>query len=670
MVLSNVSPGLCYLFFAHERVIFLKNYDLGKEKISKLLLNFSIPCIISMLVGALYNIVDQIFIGWGVGYLGNTATNIVYPFTVIALSLALLFGDGASALFSLSLGSKDDKKVSKSIGNAVITLVLVSLVLTLFGFIFKSNILKLFGVTEASFDFANDYLTVILIGIPFYVIGQGLNGIIRADGSPRYAMIATLSGAILNIILDPIAIFALGMGIKGAAIATIVGQIVTFILTVLYFRKSKKFKLSKDSLKLDKEVIKREALLGVSSFITQISIVLVIAVCNNLVVKYGSLSKYGADIPLSAIGIVMKVFGIVIALVIGTSIGGQPIIGFNYGAGNKKRVKETFNLIIRTNLFVGVIAFIVFQVFPQAVINIFGNESKLYNEYALYCFRIYLSGITLTCITKTCSIYLQAIGKSFKSMFISVMRDVVLFIPALVVLAKMFGIVGMLWAALVADVIACIIAIFMTFERKNKVSISEIKNISEVDAVFIKPMVITISREYGSGGRYVGKFLAEKLGIPCYDKEIIVDTAKESGLDIEYIKENEQIKNDFNIYYNNDDNIYLCESKVIKNLAMKPCIIIGRCADYILKDRNDVYNVFLYSSMDKKIDRVTKYYGIDAEKAKNEINKVNKRRAIHYEYYTNQKWNDVSNYDLAVNVDTLGVENTALMIKKIVENGK
>lgn len=670
MVLSNVSPGLCYLFFAHERVIFLKNYDLGKEKISKLLLNFSIPCIISMLVGALYNIVDQIFIGWGVGYLGNTATNIVYPFTVIALSLALLFGDGASALFSLSLGSKDDKKVSKSISNAVIMLVLVSLVLTLFGFIFKSNILKLFGVTEASFDFANDYLTVILIGIPFYVIGQGLNGIIRADGSPRYAMIATLSGAILNIILDPIAIFALGMGIKGAAIATIVGQIVTFILTVLYFRKSKKFKLSKDSLKPDKEVIKREALLGVSSFITQISIVLVIAVCNNLVVKYGSLSKYGADIPLSAIGIVMKVFGIVIALVIGTSIGGQPIIGFNYGAGNKKRVKETFNLIIRTNLSVGVIAFIIFQVFPQAIINIFGSESELYNEYALYCFRIYLSGITLTCITKTCSIYLQAIGKSFKSMFISVMRDVVLFIPALVVLAKMFGIVGMLWAALVADVIAFIIAIFMTFERKNKVSISEVKNISEVDVAFIKPMVITISREYGSGGRYVGKLLAEKLGIPCNDKEIIVDTAKESGLDIEYIKENEQIKNDFNIYYNNDDNIYLCESKVIKNLAMKPCIIIGRCADYILKDRNDVYNVFLYSSMDKKIDRVTKYYGIDAEKAKNEINRVNKRRAKHYEYYTNQKWNDVGNYDLAVNVDTLGVENTALMIKNIIENGK
>ena len=486
----------------------MKNFDLGKDKINKLLLNFSIPCIISMLVGALYNIVDQIFIGWGVGYLGNTATNIVYPFTVIALSLALLFGDGASALFSLSLGSNDDKKVSKSIGNSVVILVLISLILTLCGFIFKNNILKLFGVTDASFALANDYLSVILIGIPFYVIGQGLNGIIRADGSPKYAMIATLSGAILNIILDPIAIFRLGLGVKGAAIATIVGQIVTFILTIMYFRKPKKFEISKESLKLDMAIVKREALLGISSFITQISIVLVIAVCNNLIVKYGSQSKYGADIPLSAIGIVMKVFGIVIALVIGTSIGGQPIIGFNYGAGNEKRVKETFKLIIRTNLIVGIVAFAIFQIFPQTIINIFGNESELYNEYALYCFRIYLSGITLTCITKTCSIYLQAIGKSFKSMFISVMRDVILFIPSLIVLAKIFGVVDMLWASLVADVIAFIIAMLMIFEKQDREEVIEKKNMSKDYIEFVKPMVITISREYGSGGRYVGKILA------------------------------------------------------------------------------------------------------------------------------------------------------------------
>ena len=648
----------------------MKNLDLGKDKISKLLLNFSVPCIISMLVGALYNIVDQIFIGWGVGYLGNTATNVVYPFTVIALALALLFGDGASALFSLSLGSGDNKKVSKSVGNSVVILVLLSIVLTVFGFVFKENILNIFGVTKASYEFANDYLTVILMGVPFYVIGQGLNGIIRADGSPKYAMVATLSGAILNIILDPIAIFVLNLSVKGAAIATIIGQIVTFILTAIYFVKPKKFKITKESLTLDKAIVKREALLGISSFITQISIVLVIAVCNNLVVKYGALSKYGADIPLSAIGIVMKVFGIVIALVIGTSIGGQPIIGFNYGAGNNKRVKETFELILKINLVIGIISFIIFQVFPQFIINIFGSESDLYNEYALYCFRIYLSGITLTCVTKTCSIYLQSIGKSFKSMFISIARDVVLFIPTIIILARIYGVVGMLWASLIVDVITCIIALLM-IKDKNDVAleVKESGNISE-NSHFVKPMVITISREYGSGGRYVGKLLAESLGIPCFDKEIIVESAKESGLNIDYVKNNDEVKKDFNIYYNNDDNIYLSEAEVIKKLSKKPCVIIGRCADFILKDRADVYSIFLYSSMDDKINRVTKYYGVDSKTAKDKINKVNKNRAKHYEYYTGQKWDDMKVYDLAINVDVLGAKKTADAIKNIIQSGK
>lgn len=648
----------------------MKNFDLGKDKISKLLLNFSIPCIISMLVGALYNIVDQIFIGWGVGYLGNTATNVVYPFTVIALSLALLFGDGASALFSLSLGSGDKEKVSKSIGNAIVTLIVVSLLLTGIGFIFKEEILHLFGVTEASFSYANQYLSVILIGLPFYIIGQGLNGIIRADGSPKYAMIATLSGAILNIILDPIAIFSLGWGVKGAAIATMVGQIVTFSLTGIYFIKTKKFKLNKESLKLDFKLVKNEMLLGISSFITQISIVLVIAVCNNLVVKYGAMSKYGADIPLSAIGIVMKVFGIVIALVIGTSIGGQPIIGFNYGAGNESRVKETFKLILKINLGVGVISFIIFQFFPQYIINVFGSESDLYNEYALLCFRIYLSGITLTCITKSCSIYLQAIGKSFKSMFISVMRDVVLFIPVLIILAKFYGITGMLWAALIADVIAFIISIFMVREKKNEILINGIvnENLLEDKKIIPENIVITISREYGSGGRYVGKLLAEYLKVPCYDKEIIIETAKKSGLSDEYVKQFEQTKKDFSIYYNNDDNIFLNESKVIKNMANNSCVIIGRCADYILKDRKNIYKVFLYSDMENKVKRVVNYYGINKADAKKEINLVNKNRTKHYEYYTGQKWNDMNNYDLAINVDKLGVVKTSEIIKEILNN--
>lgn len=239
-------------------------------------------------------------------------------------------------------------------------MLIVSIIVALLGFTFQEQILKIFGVTQGSYTYAKDYFQIILMGIPFYILTSGLNGIIRADGSPKYAMFATLIGAILNIILDPIAIFVFDLGVKGAAIATIVGQIISCIFTLIYFVKPKKLKLSKVTLRLDRNICKKISTLGISSFITQISIVIVIAVANNMIVKYGTLSKFGADIPLSVVGIVMKVFAIVIALVIGTSIGGQPIIGYNYGAGNIERVKKTFKLILTTNTIIGIIAFIIF----------------------------------------------------------------------------------------------------------------------------------------------------------------------------------------------------------------------------------------------------------------------------------------------------------------------
>ena len=649
----------------------MKSLDLGKEKISKLLLNFSVPCIISMLVGALYNIVDQIFIGNGVGYLGNAATNVVYPFTVIALALALLIGDGAGALFSLYLGKKDKKSANKGVGNALVLMVVVSIIVTVLGFLFQEQLLKIFGVTEGTYIYAKDYFKIILMGIPFYILTSGLNGLIRADGSPKFAMFATLIGAILNIILDPIAIFVFDMGVKGAALATIVGQIISCIVTLLYFRKPKKVQITKETLKLDKNICKKLCLLGISSFITQVSIVIVIAVANNMIVKYGSLSKYGADIPLSAVGIVMKVFAIVIALVIGTSIGGQPIIGYNYGAGKMDRVKKTFRLILITNLIIGVVAFIIFQFFPQFIINIFGNESDLYNEYALLCFRIYLSGIIFTCITKCCSIYLQSIGKSVKSMIISLARDIVIFIPTLMILASVYGVVGMLWAALVADIISVIMAILLlkldNRKSNKKQTMKEVELPIERNLIS-ENFVITIAREYGSGGRYVGKLLAEELNIPFYDKEIIRMTEEQSGLTEKFILDNEQRKNDYNIYYNIDDEIFNTEAKVIKKISKNPCVIIGRCADYILENQENVYKVFLYSDLESKINRCVKYYGLKKDEALKNIKKIDRDRAKHYEYYTNKKWRDFENYDIALNVDKLGILGTVHTLKNIIKN--
>lgn len=429
--------------------------------------------------------------------------------------------------------------------------------------------------------------------------------------------------------------------------------------------------MTKDTLKLDKQICKKVCLLGISSFITQISIVIVIAVANNMIVKYGGLSKYGSDIPLSVVGIVMKVFAIVISLVIGTSIGGQPIIGFNYGAGKIDRVKQTFKLILLTNIIIGVIGFILFQFFPQNIINIFGSENALYNEYALLCFRIYLAGIIFTCITKCCSIYLQSVGQPVKSMTLSLARDIIIFIPTLIILAYYYGVVGMLWAALIADVISFILAIIILNIGKTtkiKETKPKVQNI-QTDIKFLpNDCVITIAREYGSGGRFVGELLAKELNVKFYDKELIRMASKESGLSEKYIKENDQVKNGFNNYYNNDDNIFIAESDVIKKISEKPCVIIGRCADYVLKDKENVLKIFLYSSYDDEINRCMKYYGLNKKAAINNIKKINKQRSIHYEYYTNQKWNDFKNYDLVINVDKLGVGGTVKMIKDIVLN--
>ena len=459
----------------------MKKLDLEKDEIKKLIPKFAIPCVISMIVAALYNIVDQIFIGWSsAGAFGNAATNIVYPFTVIALAFALLIGDGAAALFNLSLGAKEKDKASISIGNGIILLVFISIILTSIGLIFNKPILNIFGGNPNEiecYNYAKDYLRIICYGLPFYIIGQGLNATIRSDGSPKYAMFATIIGAISNIILDPIFIFVFHMSVKGAAIATIIGQILTFIVSIIYFRKPKNFKLNKETLKLNKEIDKKIISLGSSSLITQLAIVIIIAVANNLVTKYGYATiastgnPYGVITPLAVIGICMKIFGIVVSIVIGVSLGGMPIIGYNMGAKNLNRVKETIKYILITNLIIGLLSFILFQVFPTFIINIFGKGNSLeYLEYANYCLRIFLGGIILTCLIKSISILLQSMGSSFKSTLLALSRDVIFFVPSIIIIASIsHSVVTMLWSAIIADVLSFILGlILLKSEFKSK----------------------------------------------------------------------------------------------------------------------------------------------------------------------------------------------------------
>ena len=655
----------------------MKENILGTEKISKLMLKFSIPCIISLLVNSLYNIVDQIFIGWGVGYLGNGATNVVFPITMISLAFSLMLGDGAGAFLSIKLGEKKKEEASTGVGNAITLSVIVSTLLCIVSLIFMPKLLSLFGATEELLPYAKSYGYIIAIGVPFMMIGTTLNSIIRSDGQPAYAMKTMVIGAILNTILDPIFIFVFKWGVTGAALATIISQILTFILNVLYLKKIKSIKINKKSFKLTKEASKKVSTLGISSFITQMSFVLVITVENNMLKKYGIDSKFGPNIPITVLGIVMKISQILNSIIVGLAVGAQPILGYNYGAEKYDRVKQTLKTTLKVSLIISTIAFILFQTIPDKLIGLFGGGDELYIEFACLSFRIYLMLVIFNGVQVPSGIFFQAIGKSVKSAILSLSRQILFLIPAMIILGKLFKIKGVLYAGPLADSLAFILSIILIIHElkvmKKPKTILENRQ-EEINLTNNKKhIVITISREYGSGGRYIGKLVSQKLGLKLYDKEIITKLSETTGLSTEYIKAHEQktniLDNLNNGYYynlNNNDELFIKESNLIKELAQESCVIIGRCADYILKDQKSVTKIFIYSDMKNKIKRATKYYKLNKKTAEKEINKINKLRSNHYKHYTGETWNNPENYDLCINSDTLGVEDTAELICKLI----
>lgn len=653
---------------------------LGYEKISKLMLKFSIPTIISLVVNSLYNIVDQIFIGRGVGYLGNGATNVVFPITVLAMGFAFMIGDGGAAYLSLKLGQQKKDEAAKGVANSIIIGLIVSIIMFLGGLIFLPQLLDLFGCTDGLREYAIGYGRIIVIGLPFFILGSVLNGMIRADGSPKYAMISMVTGAILNIILDPIFIFSFNMGVEGAALATIISQFVTFFLNIIYIKKFKSIKITRSTFKFELKTVLKVLSLGVSSFITQLSFVLLISVQNNLLGKYGELSKFGADIPITVLGIVMKINQILTSIILGVAVGSQPIVGYNYGAGKTDRVKKTIKTVLSCTLTVSTIAFILFQTIPDKLIAIFGKGDSNYIEFACLTFRIYLLCCICSGIQIPSGIFFQAIGKSMKSAILSLSRQILLLIPGMIIFSSIWGLMGILYAGPVADTVAFVLSsTLLFFEMKNmgKEKVSESRALiddTSTDNKLKKNIVITVSREYGSGGRYVGRLVADILGIKFYDKDIITKLAEETGLTEEYIENNEESKELLDALNNgysgmpNADELFIKESELIKKLAEEDsCVIIGRCADFVLKDKENVLKIFIYSDMEGKIARAKEYYGLDTEKAKKEIKRINKLRANHYKYYTDRVWDEHLNYDLSINSDCLGVERTAEIICSLVK---
>ena len=445
------------------------NAFLGTAPIGKLMRGYALPCIISLLVGALYNIVDQIFIANAsyLGSYGNAANTVVFPLTVVALAIAVMVGDGCCAFVSISLGRQEGNKASRSVGNAVLLCVAASLILTAVYLIFADQIIAMFGgtVNEETFFHSQEYFFYITIGIPLYMFGQAMNPVIRADGSPRFAMVSTLAGAIANIILDPIFIFCFRWGMMGAAVATVIGQAITAVLAVWYLCHMKIVKLSKADFRLDGATCFRTLGLGMTSFLSQISLVAAMAAINNMLRKYGALDEIFsqaqyAQIPMAVVGIVMKFFQIVISIVVGMAAGCIPIVGFNMGAGLKPRVKALFTKLLTWEALVGFAALLLVEFFPRQLIGIFGaaNESAYYTDFAIRAFRVYLCMLPLACVNKACFIFLQAMGKAASSTALSMIREVVFGVGFAMLLPKFFALSGVLYSMPVSDVLTFTVA--------------------------------------------------------------------------------------------------------------------------------------------------------------------------------------------------------------------
>ena len=440
------------------------------------MLKFSIPCVMGLLISALYNIVDQIFIGNSeLGYLGNAATGVSFPVICIANAFAWCIGDGAASYLSICSGRQDSDRAHKCVGTGITVTTIISVILAVVCLGFAEPLMRLFGASDQTVSMAVEYFRIIAAMFPCYLLMNVMNSMIRADGSSAYAMAAMLTGAIINVILDPVFIYVMKWGIAGAAWATAIGQVASFLLCAVYFFRPKCFHLTKRSFLPDRSVLRDVVSLGAATFVTQISIVVMALVCNLTLAHYGALSIYGQDICISVFSIQTKVYTVVGNIVTGIVLGGQPIFGYNYGAGKLDRVRKTYQTVLILSIAVGLAATLVFQLCPEVVINLFGAGDELYMEFATKTFRIYLSLVTVTGLVKMTTVFFQSIGKSVQAVVTSLIRDIVCFAPLAIILSAILekkqagaGIHGILIAAPVADGVAAVVILCLSISFFRK----------------------------------------------------------------------------------------------------------------------------------------------------------------------------------------------------------
>ena len=452
----------------NEPAVAQRGNPLGYQPVGKLLLSFSVPSIISCLVNSIYNIVDQIFIGQGVGYLGNAATTVAFPVMTIVMAFATLIGSGGSAYAAIKLGEKQDGEAKLTLNNLLTLSVVVGVGILALGLIFLEPLLSLFGATGAVMPYAKDYTSIILLGVPFSILGVSLSNMARTDGSPRLSMYGILIGAVLNTILDPIYIFTLGWGVKGAALATITSQIISAVILLLYFWKRGHMRFDRQAMKPVGRVVGKTVALGASAGITQVVACIMQVVMNNSLIHYGNLSDVGGEVALSAMGIVMKIAMILGSVCIGIGVGAQPILGFNYGAQHNVRIRRTYRMAVIWATVAILAGWVFCQTCPNLILQLFGGGSDTFNAFAVRCMRIFLGGIFCAGVQIVSTNYFQATGQPLKASILSMLRQLLLLIPLLLILPLFFGLDGVLYAGPAADIgSAVIVFLFVVPEMKK-----------------------------------------------------------------------------------------------------------------------------------------------------------------------------------------------------------
>lgn len=450
---------------------------LGTEPIGKLLCRFAIPSCISLVVNAIYSMIDQIFIGQGVGYLANAATNIILPLMTVQIALGVMLSDGTSAFLSLQLGSGENKKAAKGVANCITLTVIIGILLCVLFELFLNPLCHLFGSTDKVLPYAMEYGRIIVAGFPIAMINYALAGVIRADGRPKESMIGMVIGCVANIVLDYLFVLVMPWGIAGAAWATVIGQLLNAIYYIYLLFGFKSVKLKKEDFVLNRKIVGKLATLGMPSFVTQIATVFVIMTMNNVIATVGEQSKYGSEIPLAVIGITMKLCMVVSQIALGIAIGAQPIYGFNYGNKQYDRVKKTFKLAMIASTLVLVVAFFIFEFLPEPIISLFGQESELYMEYAVKCVRTYLCCCFVIGSNLVICIFFQSVGQAMPSTALSFLRQIIVLIPAIIILGNLADVEGILWAGPISDALSGIISIIVVaFYWKKIFAKGEVKN--------------------------------------------------------------------------------------------------------------------------------------------------------------------------------------------------